>query len=88
MQATRYQSIWRRLKKTELQVKDEDEIQHLGMNNSVGFLHLQLIHILALSPQVTVYIAWVLAKHLHLWNQDSLGYSMESKAIVHLATPV
>ena len=26
---------------------------------SVGFLHLQLIHILALSPQVTVYIAWV-----------------------------
>ena len=26
---------------------------------SVGFLHLQLIHILALSPQVMVYIAWV-----------------------------
>ena len=41
-----------------LQVEDEGEIQHLGTNNSVGFLHLQLIHILALSPQVTAYIAW------------------------------
>ena len=29
---------------------------------SVGFLHLQLIHILGLSPQVMVYLAWVLAK--------------------------
>ena len=45
---------------------------------SVGFLHLQLIHILALSPQVTVYIAWVLARHIQVWNQDSLGYGMES----------
>ena len=76
MQATRSQSIWRRPE--ELQVKDESEIQHLGTNNSVGFLHLQLIHILALSPQVTVYIAWVLAKHIQVWNQDSLGYGMES----------
>ena len=45
---------------------------------SVGFLHLQLIHILALSPQVTVYLAWVLAKHIQVWNQDSLGYGTES----------
>ena len=45
---------------------------------SVGFLHLQLIHILALSSQVTVYLAWVLAKHIQVWNQDSLGYGMES----------
>ena len=43
-----------------------------------GFLHLQLIHILALSPHITVYIAWVLAKHIQVWNQDSLGYGMES----------
>ena len=42
----------------ELQVEDEGEIQRLGEQiYSVGFLHLQLIHILALSPQVTVYIA-------------------------------
>ena len=39
MQASRSQSIWRLLE--ELQVKDEGEIQHLGTNNSVGFLHLQ-----------------------------------------------
>ena len=41
---------------------------------SVDFLHLQLIHILALSPQVTVYIAWVLANNIQVWNQDSLRY--------------
>ena len=64
--------------KSCMQVKDEGEIQHLGTNISVGFLHLQLIHILALSPQVTVYIAWVIAKHIQVWNQDSLGYGMES----------
>ena len=74
MQATRSQSIWRRLE--ELQVNDEGEIQHLGTNNSVGFMHLQLIHILALSPQVTVYIASVLAKHIQVWNQDSLWYGV------------
>ena len=45
---------------------------------SVGFLHLQLIHILALSSQVMVYLAWVLAKHIQVWNQDSLGHGMES----------
>ena len=45
---------------------------------SVGFLHLQLIHILALSPQVMVYLAWVLARHIQVWNQNSLGYGMES----------
>ena len=28
----------------------------------------------ALSPQVTVYRAWVLTKHIQLWNQDSLSY--------------
>ena len=45
---------------------------------SVGFLHLQLIHILALSLQVTVYLAWVLTKYIQVWNQDSLSYGMES----------
>ena len=45
---------------------------------SIGFLHLQLIHILALSLQVAVYSAWVLAKHIQVWNRDSLGYGMES----------
>ena len=35
-------------------------------------MHLQLIHILALSSQVMVYIAWVLAKCIQVWNQDSL----------------
>ena len=45
---------------------------------SVGFLHLQLIHILVLSPQVTVYSAYVLAKHTQLWNRYSLSYGMES----------
>ena len=44
----------------------------------VGFLHLQLIYILALSPQVTVYTAWVLVTHIQVWNQDFLGYGMES----------
>ena len=44
---------------------------------SVGFL---LIHILALSPQVMVYLAcrYILAKHIQVWNQNSLGYGMES----------
>ena len=32
----------------------------------------------ALPPQVTVYLAWALAKHIQVWNQDSLGYGMES----------
>ena len=46
---------------------------------SVGFLLLQLIHVLALSPQVTVYSAWILAKHIQVlvWSQDSLSYGME-----------
>ena len=46
-------NLGRRLE--ELQVEDEGEIQHLVMNKytSVGFLHLQLIHVLALSRQVT-----------------------------------
>ena len=35
-------------------------------------------HILVLSPQVTVYSAWVLAKHIQVCNQDSRGYGMES----------
>ena len=41
---------------------------------SVDFLHLQVIHILALSPQIMIYIAWVLAKNIQVWNQDSLRY--------------
>ena len=74
----------------ELQVEDEGEIQHPGTNKyiSVGFLHLQLIHILALSPQVTVYTAWVLAKHIQVWNQDSLGYGiMESGGADYTISP-
>ena len=38
----------------------------------VSCMHLQLIHILALSSQVMVYIAWVLAKRIQVWNQDFL----------------
>ena len=65
----------------EWQVEDEGEISTSWYEqiSSIGFLHLQLIHILVLSPQVTVYSAWVLAKHIQVWNQDqSLGYGMES----------
>ena len=67
--------VSKHLEAGELQVKDEGEIQHLGTNNTVGFQHLQLLQILALSPQVTLYIAWVLAKYIQVWNQDSLGVS-------------
>ena len=47
-QATRSQSIWRRLE--WLQVKDESSTSWYEQVYSVGFLLLQLIHILALSP--------------------------------------
>ena len=39
---------------------------------SVSFLCLNIIHILALSPQLTAYSAS--AEHIQLWNQDSLSY--------------
>ena len=46
---------------------------------SVRFLHLQLIHILALSPQVMVYLAWVLAKQYRCGTRIlSATYGMES----------
>ena len=48
-------------------------VQHLVTNEYI-LLHLRLIHILAQSPTVTVNSAWVLAKDIQLWNQDSLGY--------------
>ena len=44
-----------------------------GAGNKVS-KHLQLIQILVLSPQVMVYIAWVLAKHIQVWNQDSVWW--------------
>ena len=40
---------------------------------SVDFLCLQLIHILALSPQVCEYL---LNTYMQLWNQDSLSYGV------------
>ena len=44
---------------------------------SVDFLCLQLIHILALSPQVMVYSAWTFAEHIQLWNRGrSLSYGV------------
>ena len=42
-----------------MQVEVEGEINILIQIYFVGFLHLQLIHVLALSPQVTVYSARV-----------------------------
>ena len=57
-------------------------VQHLGTNKySVGFLHLQLIHILTRSPTVTVNSARVLANHIQLWNQDSLSYGYGVKVV-------
>ena len=44
--------------------------------HSVDFPCLQLIHILALSSQVMVYIPWIFAKHIQLWNQSSLSYGV------------
>ena len=71
MQATSLKAFGSGLKSCKLRMR----VQHLGTNNySIGFLHLQLIHILARSPTVTVNSALVLAKHIQLWNQDSLGY--------------
>ena len=66
LQATRSQSIWRQL----------EELQVNILVYSVGFLCLQLIHILALSPQVMVYSAWIVAEHIQLWNQGSLNYGV------------
>ena len=69
----------------ELQVKDEGEIQYLGTNKyiSVGFLHLQLIHILALSPQVTVVHGYLLSTYrcgirilsAMVWSQGGADYT-------------
>ena len=47
--------------------------------HSAGFQCLQLIHILALSPQVTVDSAWVFVEHIKLWNQNSLSYGVWSQ---------
>ena len=47
-QATRSPSIWRQLE--WLQVKDESSTSWYEQVYSIGFLRLQLIHILALSP--------------------------------------
>ena len=40
---------------------------------SIGFLHIQFIHILALSFQVMVYLAWVVAKHIHYAKTEGEG---------------
>ena len=64
----------------ELQVEDEGEIQHLGTKKYillVSCMHLQLIHILVLSPQVTVYSAWYLLS-THSCGIGILSYGMES----------
>ena len=59
-----------------LQVKDESSTSWYKQVYSVGSLRLQLIHILALSPQVTVYSAWIFAEHIQLQNQNSLSYGV------------
>ena len=46
-----------------MQVEGERSTSWYEQIYSVGFLHLQLIHILARSPTVTVNSAWVLPKH-------------------------
>ena len=74
LQATRCQSNWRQI--GELQVKDEGSTSWYEQVYSVGFPCLQLIHILAPSPQVTVYSAWILHEHIQLWNQNSLCYEV------------
>ena len=62
LQATRSQSIWRGL----------DTNKYIPL-----FLCLQLIHILALSPQVMVYSTWIFAEHIQLWNRGhSLSYGV------------
>ena len=68
------------LKSCKLRMRVNSEIQCLGTKYIplVSCMHLQLIHILALSPQLTVYLAWVLAKRIQVWNQDSFSYGMES----------
>ena len=59
-----------------LQVKDESSTSWYEQVYFVGFLRL---HILALSPQVTVYSAWIFAEHIQLWNQNSLSYGVWSQ---------
>ena len=68
------QSIWRWLE--GLQVKDESSTSWYKQVYFVGFLRL---HILALSPQVTVYSACIFAEHIQLWNQNSLSYGVWSQ---------
>ena len=64
-----------------MQVEDEGSTSWYKQIYSVGFMHLQLIYILALSPPVTVYSALVLAKHIQLWNQDSLSYGFGVRVV-------
>ena len=63
LQATRSQSIWRRL----------EELQVSILIYSVGFLSLQLIHFLALSPQVMIYSARIVAEHIAVESAISYG---------------
>ena len=76
-QLTRSRIIWRQLE--ELQVEDEGSTSLYKQIYSVGFQCLQLIHVLALSPQVTVDSAWVFPEHTKLWNQNSLSYGVWSQ---------
>ena len=60
----RSQSIWRRL----------EELQVSILIYSVGFLGLQLIHFLALSPQVMVYSAQIVAEHIAVKSGRSISF--------------
>ena len=60
-------------------LKDESSTSWYEQVYSIGFLCLQHIHILALSPQVTVYSAWIFAEHIQLWNQNSLHHGVLSQ---------
>ena len=66
LQATRSQSIWRGL----------EELQVSILIYSVGFLGLQLIHFLALSPQVMVYSARIVAEHIAVESGRSISYGV------------
>ena len=64
LQVTRSESIWRWL----------EELQVSILIYSVGFLGLQLIHFLALSPQVMVYSARIVAEHIAVESGRSISF--------------
>ena len=75
-----------------MRVKDEGSTSQYKEVYSIGFLCLQRIHILALSPEVMVSSAWIFAEHaqkLKLWNQNSPSYKWvwSQGGIDHIVSP-